>query len=112
LPRAAAIGQVMIPVDLVVATPEDLADPAANRSALKRVAAHLSDAMAQQLGRVEPAGPPRRTHLPALGDGIVIARYRGRLRRCGGDPADPRLAVPDGLLPTILAWAWLRRAFF
>lgn len=107
LPRAAAIGQVMIPVDLAVAAPEDEHDPAANRGALMTVTGHFVDMMTQQ--RTPAAGSvASRAHFPALGDGIVIDRYLARLRRCGGDVTDPRLTLPDGLAPAALAWAWLR----
>ena len=107
LPRAASIGQVMIPIDLAISAPEDDEDPSANRAALKIVTTHFVDMMAEQL-KEAPGSRITRAHLPALGDRIVIARYLARLHRCGDDPADSRLMRPDGLAPMGLAWSWMR----
>lgn len=110
LPRAAAIGQVMIPGDLVLAVPADPAEPAANRAALRQVTAHLAAGLERQSRLARGRGAPRAA-LPVFGENVVTARFLARLRRCGGEIADPRLARPDGLLPAALLRAWVLRTF-
>ena len=108
LPRAASLGQVAIPADLGIDVPENLNDTAANRAALKTVVRHLSDCLATQIAQSRHGARWGRRLLPALGDGLFIARFLTRLKHCDYDIADPRMAGPDGLAPAALAWAWLR----
>ena len=111
LPRAASLGQVMIPADLKIDIPENYQDPTANRAALKAVVHHLADAISAQFQDGQSRDGAPRAFLPALGDGLFAMRFVARLRRCGGEIADPRMLGPDGLAPAALAWAWLRGAF-
>jgi NADH dehydrogenase [ubiquinone] 1 alpha subcomplex assembly factor 6 len=111
LPHAAAQGQVVIPADLAIDVPEGAADPAANRAVLKAVTRYLADAMTTQISPGRDAARLPRRLLPALGDGLFAARFLRRLRHCDDDICDPRMTAPDGLVPAVLAWAWLRGSF-
>ena len=101
MPFHARAARCHIPADIAAETGVDPHDYAALRfsPALRRAVAAIADAAAARLdaARRRRSDIPRKA-LPALLPAVIAGRALVRLRRAGGNPFEPRLAMPDPLL--------------
>ncbi len=114
MPFHARTGRCYIPHELAADAGVDPNDYAGSRPspALRHAVETIADAAAGHLrmAREHRAALPRAA-LPALLPAVVADHTLARLRSAGWNPFDPRVAMPDPLLPWRLAGAMLRRRF-
>lgn len=99
-------GRVDIPTEILAAHGSSAREILDGRPSdgLRATVGELAALAHGHLREATAAGRPR--HLfPALGVTVMARRALGRLERVGGNPFDPSLARPDGLLPLEL---WIR----